>query len=88
MAQSGLRSRLSGTLPISIAIHLVALLAIFVVPLLANIVVPTVSVDLPEFVRLAPMPPPPPVTFFSRACPQRRALPREAEHRLGAGQNS
>ncbi len=63
MAQSGLRSRLSGTLPISIAIHLVALLAIFVVPLLANIVVPTVSVDLPEFVRLAPMPPPPPVTI-------------------------
>ena len=38
MAQSGLRSRLSGTLPISIAIHLVALLALFVVPLVANIV--------------------------------------------------
>ena len=58
MARNGLRSRLSGTLPISIAIHLVALLAIFVVPLVANIVVPTVSVVMPGYVRVA-LPPPP-----------------------------
>lgn len=63
MTQRGLRSRLSGSLPISIAIHLGALLALFVVPLVANIVVPTVSVTLPEYVHLAPMPPPPVVTI-------------------------
>ena len=58
MARTGLRSHLSGTLPISIAIHLAALLAIFVVPLVANIVVPTVSVVMPEYVRVE-LPPPP-----------------------------
>lgn len=58
MARNGLRSHLSGSLPISIAIHLVALLAIFVVPLVANIVVPTVSVVMPEYVRVE-LPPPP-----------------------------
>lgn len=77
MAQRGLRSRLSGSLPISIAIHLVALLALFVVPLLANIVVPTVSVDLPEFVRLAPMPPPPPVTIQQ---PRASSAPNPVPH--------
>lgn len=60
MARSGLRSRLSGTLPISIAIHLVALLALFVVPLVANIVVPSVSVVMPDYVTVM-LPPPPPV---------------------------
>ena len=58
MARAGLRSRFSGSLPISIAIHLVALLALFVVPLVANIVVPTVSVVMPDYVRVE-LPPPP-----------------------------
>jgi protein TonB len=58
MARNGLRSHLSGSLPISIAIHLAALLAIFVVPLVANIVVPTVSVSMDNF-RVEPLPPPP-----------------------------
>jgi protein TonB len=62
MARSGLRSHLSGSLPISIAIHLVVLLAIFVIPLVANVVVPAVIVTLPDYVRVAPMPPPPVVT--------------------------
>jgi protein TonB len=62
MGRTGLRSHLSGSLPISIAIHLVALLAIFVVPLVANIVVPTVSVVMPEYVRVV-LPPPPPVVI-------------------------
>jgi len=62
MARAGLRSRFSGSLPISIAIHLVALLALFVVPLVANIVVPTVSVVMPDYVRVE-LPPPPPVVI-------------------------
>jgi protein TonB len=66
MARSGLRSHLSGTLPISIAVHLVALLAIFVVPLVANVVVPTISETPRDWIPVAPMPPPPPVVLQPR----------------------
>ena len=59
MARDGLRSHLSGTLPISIAVHAVALLALFVIPLVANVVVPTVMVKVDDYVRVAPAPPPP-----------------------------
>lgn len=59
MERKGLRSHLSGTVPISIAIHMVALLMLIVIPLVANVVIPTVSVTLPDYVRVAPMPPPP-----------------------------
>ena len=59
MARDGLRSHLSGTLPISIAVHAVALVALFVMPLIATVVVPTVIVTLPDYVRIAPAPPPP-----------------------------
>ena len=56
---SRLRSHLSGSLPISIAVHLFVLLLIVVVPLVANVVVPVVSVTMPDYVRIA-LPPPPP----------------------------
>jgi len=59
MEQKGLRSHLTGTLPISIAIHAAVLLALVGIPLVANVVVPTVVVTLPDYVRVAPMPPPP-----------------------------
>jgi protein TonB len=59
MAREGLRRHVTGAVPISIGLHLVALFLFFVIPLTAKIVLPMVSVDLPEYVRLAPMPPPP-----------------------------
>ena len=61
MERDGLRSHLSGTLPLSIALHLAALLMIFVMPLVANVVVPSVIVSMPDYVWLAPLPPPPEV---------------------------
>jgi protein TonB len=57
----GLRRYLTGSVPISIGLHLLALFLVFVIPLTANIVLPMVTVELPEYVQLAPMPPPPPV---------------------------
>jgi periplasmic protein TonB len=61
MERSGLRSHLSGTVPISIALHLVALLLFLIIPLTANMILPDPAADLPEYMRVAPMPPPPPV---------------------------
>jgi len=61
MAREGLRRYLSGSVPISIALHLVALLLCVVIPLTAKIVLPVVSVEIDDYVRLAPMPPPPEV---------------------------
>jgi periplasmic protein TonB len=62
MERKGLRSHLTGTVPISIAIHLVALMMLIVIPLVANVVIPTVSVSLPDYVRVV-MPPPPAVAM-------------------------
>jgi protein TonB len=61
MKREGLRRYLKGSVPISIGLHLFALFLVFVIPLTANLVLPMVSVELPEYVRLAPMPPPPEV---------------------------
>jgi protein TonB len=60
MERSGLRSHLSGSVPISIALHLVALLVFVVIPLTANMILPDPASHLPEYMRVAPMPPPPP----------------------------
>jgi protein TonB len=57
--------------PISIGLHLAALFLILVIPLTAKIVLPMVSVELPDFVRVAPMPPPPPA---AARVPPRAAL--------------
>ena len=65
MAREGLRSHLSGSVPISIGLHLVALLLFLIIPLVADVSLPRVWVDLPDYVRLAPMPPPPAVTVRS-----------------------
>jgi len=61
MKRSGLRSHLSGSVPISIALHLVALFLFFLIPLTANMVLPDPASSIPEFMRTAPMPPTPPV---------------------------
>lgn len=60
MARSGLRSHLSGSVPISIALHLAALLVFLIIPLTANMILPDPAVHLPDYMRVAPMPPPPP----------------------------
>ena len=70
MAREGLRSHLSGSVPISIGVHLVALLLVLIIPLVADVSVPRVWVDLPDYVRLAPMPPPPPAITVRSAAPK------------------
>ena len=63
MAATGLRGHLSGSVPISIAAHLVVLLLLFIIPLAATVILPSPAVDPPEYVRLAPLPPPPAVVL-------------------------
>jgi periplasmic protein TonB len=60
MARSALRSHLSGSVPISIALHLFALLLFLIIPLTANMILPDPAAHLPDYMRVAPMPPPPP----------------------------
>src|SRR5689334_19777252 len=57
MAPQGLRSHLSGTLPISIAVHVAALLALFIIPLAADMVLPVVQVSLPDYMPATAVPP-------------------------------
>jgi periplasmic protein TonB len=78
MARAGVRRYLTGSVPISVGLHLLALFLVFVIPLTANLVLPMVTVDLPEYVRLAPMPPPPDVTVAPRASPDRAPSPPQA----------
>jgi protein TonB len=61
MERSGLRSHLSGSVPISIAVHLIAVLLFLIIPLTANVELPDLASHLPDYMRVAPMPPPPPV---------------------------
>ena len=63
MSREGLRGHLSGSVPVSIGLHLVAVLMFLIIPLVADVSLPRVWVDLPDYVRLAPMPPPPQVTL-------------------------
>jgi protein TonB len=58
MAREGLRSHLTGSVPVSIAAHLVVLLVLVVVPLV-DIVLPIPAVMMPSYVLAAPLPPPP-----------------------------
>ena len=67
MARAGLRSHLSGSVPISIALHLGALLLFLIIPLTANKILPDPASHLPDYMRVAPMPPPPAVRVHSAA---------------------
>jgi protein TonB len=62
---------LSGSVPISIGIHLFAVLLFLIIPLTANIDLPDPAAHLPDYMRVAPMPPPPPA-------PRLRATPSSA----------
>jgi periplasmic protein TonB len=59
MAREGLRSHLSGSVPISIVAHLVVLLVLVVIPL-TDIVLPIPLASMPSYVLAAALPPPPP----------------------------
>ena len=58
MAPAGLRSRLSGSVPVSIVVHLVLLLVLVVIPLM-DIALPIPAGMMPSYVLAAPLPPPP-----------------------------
>jgi len=58
MAREGLGSHLSGSVPVSIVAHLVALLVLVVIPL-TDIVLPIPALTMPSYVLAAPLPPPP-----------------------------
>jgi protein TonB len=60
MAREGLRSHLSGSVPVSIAVHVVVLFVLVVIPLL-DIVLPLPAATMETYVLAAPAPPPPPV---------------------------
>jgi periplasmic protein TonB len=60
MERSGLRRHLSGSVPISIALHLVALLLFLIIPLTATMILPDPAAHLPDYMRATPIPPPPP----------------------------
>ena len=60
MAREGLRSHLSGSVPVSIVLHLVVLLVLVVIPLV-DLVVPIPAMTMQTYVLAAPLPPPPAV---------------------------
>ena len=62
MERQPLGSHLSGSVPISIAVHVVVVLLVLIIPLTAidpaSLVIPT---RIPDYMRAVPLPPPPPV---------------------------
>jgi len=74
MERQGLRSHLSGSVPISIAVHLVVVTVLLLVPL-SEIVLPVPSDRLPDFIRAAPTPPPPVVVHPATRPPSGRLAP-------------
>lgn len=60
MPPRGLRSHLTGSVPVSIVVHLIVLLVLVVIPLV-DIVLPRPAMMMPSYVFAAPLPPPPPV---------------------------
>ena len=55
-----LGTRLSGTLPVSVAVHLLIFGLVLVVPLVADMTIPAIVVSTPAYVRALPVPAPPP----------------------------
>jgi protein TonB len=73
MARSGLRSHFSGSVPISIAVHLVAVLLFIVIPLTMTLDLPepVQAFYLPESILVVPAPPPPPAPVIREAAAPR-----------------
>jgi protein TonB len=75
MARPGLRSHFAGSAPISIAVHLVAVLMFLIVPLTTTLDLPepVYALRLPDSMLVVPPPPPPPAAV--RPAPARTAAP-------------
>lgn len=67
------RANLSGSVPISIAVHLGAVLVFVIIPLTANMILPDPAEHVPDYMRVAPMPPPPAVRLRASGPPAPRA---------------
>ena len=63
----GVPNRLSGTLPVSIAAHAIAICLLFVIPLTAQISLPLLPSSVDAYVRAVPAPPPPPAPIRAAA---------------------
>jgi periplasmic protein TonB len=74
MASRGLRSHLSGSVPVSIVVHLVVLFVLVVIPL-ADIVLPIPLKPVDFYIIAAPLPPPPAAPVRSRVVPPTAASP-------------
>jgi protein TonB len=78
MAGQGLRSHLSGSVPVSIVVHLVALLVLVVIPLASNVIAPIPVIGTRGYLLAAPLPPPPAVIVRSAAPPTAPRSPDSA----------
>ncbi len=80
MARSGLRTHFSGSVPISIAAHLVAVLMFIVIPLTTtlNLPEPLYALHLPESILVVPPPPPPPGRVIPKGAAPRTDQPSNA----------
>ena len=63
----GLRSHLSGSVPVSIVVHVVLLLVLVVIPLASDVMPPLPFGPIDSWVLAAPAPPPPDVVLRSAA---------------------
>jgi protein TonB len=74
-------NRLSGSLPVSIAVHLGVLLLVLVIPLTAQIALPIPASAMDAYIRATPAPPPPPappVRAPATRAPEAARVPLEA----------
>lgn len=71
MARQQLRSHLSGSVPVSIVVHVVVLLVLLVIPVVGDIIPPIPLLAIPTYMLAAPLPPPPAV--LPPPTPSRRA---------------
>ena len=62
-------NRLSGSLPVSIAAHAVAICLLFVIPLTAQISLPVLPTAVEAYMRAVPAPPPPPAPTMHASAP-------------------
>lgn len=67
MLRNRLGARLVGTVPVSIALHLAAIVLLVIIPLAANVTMPLPYEAVPSFVRAEPAPPPPDVPLRTRS---------------------
>ena len=70
-------NRLTGSLPVSIAVHLAVLALVFVIPLTAQVALPIPASAMDAYIRAVPAPPPPPAPVV-RAAPQQTFEPSRA----------